>query len=283
MAAPQAVNPIDGVIDELRSLIGWTLAQPSRIGYFASLYLRVTTTIRSKIGTDYFDDDSRMETLDAAFASRYLSAVQQFRDRDPALPKALPQAWAVALDATNRNNLIIVQHLLLPMNPHINIDLAVASARTCPGNSITAPSGDFDKINAILASVVPTAISELGELSPYLHLLADLSQDGETSIINFSLVAARDASWDMAQKLAYLAPAAQEEAHVSFGPISFLFREHDIYPATVIDGGMRNVYHIRLLGTRFLGDYRVQPGRQQVRSTLTNEWATDSETLNKLI
>jgi len=421
MATPQAINPIDGVIGELRSLIDWALAQPSRIGYFASLYLRVTETIRSKIGTGYFDDDSRMAMLDAAFASRYLSAVQQFRSQDPALPKA----WGVALDATNRNGLIIVQHLLLSMNPHINIDLAVAAARTCPGSSIAALQGDFDKINDILASVVPTVISEIGVLSPYLHLLADLSEDAETSIINFSLVAARDASWAMTQKLALLPASAQEEAialenvpiadlgkgiidpgfvgsgvvdiigaaevkdvsqairtldsgnllpltftaaaatsatppnqvyyfdvapgawsgaftfqvtswralwsssmslknkllasamqlfqgvlgdasissestphrdrgvcgvainririhkswltlwrsdetytlapdghrvkvdaHVSFGPLSFLFREHDVYPATVIDGGMRNLYHIKLLGTHFLGDHR---------------------------
>jgi hypothetical protein len=46
------------------------------------------------------------------------------------------------------------------------------------------------------------------------------------------------------------------DAHVSFGPLSFLFREHDVYPATVIDGGMRNLYHIKLLGTHFLGDHR---------------------------
>ena len=471
MSAPQTINGIDGVIGELKSLIGWTLTQPSRIGYFASLYLRVTNTIRSKIGTGYFDDDRRMEMLDATFASRYLSAVQQFRSQDAGLPKA----WAVALGATNQDNLIIVQHLLLSMNPHINIDLAIAAARTCPGSSITALNGDFNKINAILASAVPTVISEIDALSPYLHLVADLSEDGETSIINFSLVAARDASWAMAQKLAVLSASEQEEviaaenvpiaalgqavispgpiaspvvdlirsaevkdvvrviqtldarspvplqaaaptvsstafaasvsspvasaasapvravsapqespnqvyyfdvapgswagtfnfqitnwrtlwassmslknkllasamqsfqriigdssissqltphpnrddfgvafnririhkswftlwrsdeeytlapdghrvrvdAHVIFGPFSFLFREHDIYPATVIDGGMRNLYHIKLLGARFLGDYRVQPDRRQVQSTLTNDWAIAHEVLNK--
>ena len=471
MSSSQTLNPIDGVISELKQLIRWTLTQPSRIGYFASLYLRVTNTIRSKIGTGYFDDDARMELLDATFASRYLSAVQQFRSLDPVLPKA----WTAALNATNQENLIIVQHLLLSMNPHINIDLAVAAAKTCPANSINSLRGDFNKINAILSGAVPTVISEIDELSPYLHLLADLAQDGETSIIDFGLVATRDASWAMAQKLAYLSSSEQEEviagenvpiaalsqailspgfivsevlntirsaevkdivqiintlnsdalirvrppapsssasafaaaasphltpvptapqqaastgrksssqvyyfevapgswtgtftfqvtswrnlwsssmslknkllassmgifqkivgessissaltpypdrgvfglafnririrkswftlwrsdeqytlhsdghrvtvdAQVNFGPVSFLFREHDIYPATVIDGGMRNLYHIKLLGTHFLGDYRVQPDRQQVLSTLDNDWATAHETLNK--
>jgi len=44
---------------------------------------------------------------------------------------------------------------------------------------------------------------------------------------------------------------------------------------------MRNLYHIRLLGTHFLGDYRVQPGRRQVLSTLANDWASVHESLNK--
>src|SRR6266699_3204632 len=176
MSSPQTLNPIDGVISELKQLVGFdmkqlvglTLSQPSRIGYFPSLYLRVTNTIRSRIGRGYFDDDARMELLDGAFASRYLSAVQQFRSQDPALPKA----WAVALNATNQENLIIVQHLLFSMNPHINIDLAIAAAKTCPGDSIGSLQGDFNRINAILASVVPTVISEIDALSPYLHLLA---------------------------------------------------------------------------------------------------------------
>lgn len=74
---------------------------------------------------------------------------------------------------------------------------------------------------------------------------------------------------------------ARVDAQVSFGPISFLFREHDVYPATVYKGGMRNLYHIKLLGTRFLGKYDVQPDRRQVQSLLTNEWAAAHEVLNK--
>jgi hypothetical protein len=44
---------------------------------------------------------------------------------------------------------------------------------------------------------------------------------------------------------------------------------------------MRNLYHIKLLGTHFLGDYRVQPDRRQVLSTLANDWAIARESLNK--
>lgn len=235
MSAPQTLNPIDGVIMQLEQLIDWALHQQSRIGYFASLYLRITTAVRSKIGTGYFDDNSRMEALDAAFAVRYLSAVAQFRNDDP----GLPPGWAVALGVTTREDLIIVQHLLLAMNAHINIDLAAAAASTCPGASINVLRDDFMKINGILAAVM-TVITEIAGLSPFLHLLDDLAETEEIGIIDFSLTA-----------------------------------------ATVYKGGMRNLYHIKLLGTRFLGKYDVQPDRRQVQSLLTNEWAAAHEVLNK--
>src|SRR5260370_23343372 len=210
MSAPSAVNPIspiDTVIGDLTALIGWALTQPSRIVFFASLYLRVTNTIRSKIGTGYLEDDRRMELLEATFASRYRSAVQQFRNQDP----ALPAAWAVALNATARTNLTIVQHLLLSMNPHINIDLAVAASRSCPGDAVRSLQSDFIKINAILAGIVPSVISEIGSLSPCLHLISDLSEDGETSTIDFSLDEARNQSWAMALNVAALWESAQED------------------------------------------------------------------------
>src|SRR3954465_7639143 len=155
-------SPIDTVIHQLEDLVQWSLDQASRIGYFASLYLRVTNTIRSRIGTGYFDDDARMEKLDASFAGRYLDAVQQFLAQDPKLPRA----WAVALNAAAREEFVVVQHLLLAMSPHINIDLAAACAETCPGDAIDALYSDFLKINVILANIVPTVIMELGEVSP---------------------------------------------------------------------------------------------------------------------
>ena len=71
--------------------------------------------------------------------ARYLTAVEQFRNKDP----ALPASWAVAFHAIDDGKLVVLQHMLLAMNPHINIDLAVAAAGTCPGASIASLQGDF--------------------------------------------------------------------------------------------------------------------------------------------
>ncbi len=69
-----AKNPIDDVIAKLDAIIAESHSTPSRAGYFAALYRRVTATVRDNIGKGYFDDDIRMEKLDVAFAGRYLDA-----------------------------------------------------------------------------------------------------------------------------------------------------------------------------------------------------------------
>jgi hypothetical protein len=208
VATAVAPGPIDEVIEDLERLVAWARTgpqAPSRVGFFASLYLRVTATIRSRLGTGYFEDDARMEKLDAAFAARYLTAVQQYLAKDP----ALGAGWAIALDATARTDLLVVQHLLLAMNPHINFDLALAAAATCPGPLLAPLHDDFMKITEVLAGIVPTVVSEIGSCSPMMGMLNFLDESGEIQVLNFSMSAARDAAWAWATQLNGLAPAQQ--------------------------------------------------------------------------
>ena len=197
---------IDQVIEKLDSIIQWSKENSSRAGFFASLYLRVTRTIKSKIGTGYFENDERLERLDVIFANRYFKAFEQFQNNDPAMPKA----WAVAFDAVSNDKLIIVQHLLLGISAHINIDLGVASAETSPGDKINGLQGDFNKVNDVLAALVPTSLDEISELSPLLHLLEDVAENEEEAIINFSIKVAREFSWKLATELAPLTAAEQQ-------------------------------------------------------------------------
>ncbi|RNC81909.1 MAG: hypothetical protein ED559_09025 [Phycisphaera sp.] len=439
-------STIDEVISALETLIVWADSNSSRIGYFAALYLRVTVTIKSKIGTGYFDDDARMERMDVNFAGHYFSALRQYQDQSP----DLLNAWKLALDATQQDDLIIVQHLLAAMNPHINLDLASAAAATCPGDSIHAFRGDFDKINDVLSSLVPTVISEISGLSPLIRLAMDIGEHETIEVVNFSMDAARDFAWLLALELASLPQAEQAliiqkrdvpitalgrdvivpgfpwqeildligaveskdviqningldsgnpletsvrreavsgeapnkvyyfeiakgvwagtfrfrmkswsefwrsknslgnklifaaigvwqrlfgnskmyskidiypdrgeagvarnhvaisrfgirlftsdedyilspdgtgvtvDAHVRFGPIPFLFREHDVYPAEVYDGGYRNLYFMKLLKTRPLGKYRVSPDGNEVQSHMEWSWAEAEEVLQRV-
>src|SRR5919201_1242463 len=71
-------------------------------------------------------------------------------------------------------------------------------------------------------------------------------------------------------------------ANERFGPIPFLFRDHKEHSAKIEDGGMRAVYDLPLLGTRWVATYRVRPDREHIDSTLVCGWAEAHETIHKV-
>lgn len=196
-----ATDPIDQVLVEMDEIVAWCLANESRAGYFAALYRRVTRTVRSRIGTGYFADDERMERFDVLFATRYLTAFRQWRAGDP----AISACWQVAFAAVPDPGLIILQNLLAGMNAHINYDLGIATAEVAGTlEGLESLHGDFDKINALLACLVPTVFAELGDLSPLIHLVEDLAEPEEEKLVGIVLDGARDFAWLLANELVIL-------------------------------------------------------------------------------
>jgi uncharacterized protein DUF5995 len=205
-----ATDPIDQVLAEMDEIVSWCTANDSRAGYFAALYRRVTRTVRSRIGTGYFEDDQRMETLDVTFATRYLTAFKQWRTSDP----SISACWQVAFNAVADPTLIILQNLLAGMNAHIDYDLGIASAQVAGTmEGLESLHNDFDKINDLLACLVPTVFTELGELSPLIHLVEDVDEPGEEKLVDLVMDVARDFAWLLANELVILrdAPDLQQK------------------------------------------------------------------------
>ena len=192
---------IDEVIQQLEEIIVRSTRERSRLGFFAALYHKVTIKVREAIAAGQFEDGLRMEQLDVTFANRYLNALDRFVRSEKPTP-----CWMLAFEAANRWPPIILQHLLLGMNAHINFDLGIAAAQTCPGDQLPSLKRDFDQINVILASLVGQVEAEVGEVSPWINLLDRIGGRTEQAIIEFSMQKARDAAWELAQRLAVLSP-----------------------------------------------------------------------------
>jgi hypothetical protein len=185
------------------------------------------------------------------------------------------------------------------MNPRINFDLAVASAQESAPTSATGTwsgaftfqttnwrtlwSSSMSLKNKLLASAMQVFHGIFGDESISSEL-TPCPDPGFFGVARNRIHQSWFTLWrsDEEYTLNPEGHRVQVDARVSCGPISFPFREHDIHPAAAIEGGMRTLYHIKLLGARFLGGCRVQPDRRQVQSTLTAEWATAHETLTKL-
>lgn len=190
---------IDQVIQQLDDIVERTRRNNSRLGYFAALYHKVTLKVKAGINEGFFDDGGRMERLDVIFANRYLDADEQNQKNIPPT-----RSWQLAFDASGRWWPIVLQHLLLGMNAHINLDLGIAAARTSPGDAVHDLRNDFNKINEILAALVDGVEQELAQVWPVLKLLDYTAGKTDEVLINFNMKIARDHAWRVAEKLAPL-------------------------------------------------------------------------------
>jgi hypothetical protein len=203
------MNSIDDVIKRLDEIIDWSLQNQSRAGYFASLYRRMTVAVKDGIERGAFEDGPRMEKLDIIFAGRYFDAFDAWRAGNKPT-----HAWEVAFSATSENGLIVMQHLLLGINAHINLDLGIAAAKTCPGSAIKSLERDFMKINTVISSLVGTVENELSEIWFPLRWVKKLSGGLDKGIVNFSIDVARDEAWKVATSLAPM-NIQQQEAYIN--------------------------------------------------------------------
>ena len=178
------------VIIHLDHIIDWCRKHNSRLGYFAVLYQQMTAAVLAAIKKNSFQDSGRMERLDTIFANRYLKAWDAYITKKPC-----SRAWKRAFDACGQENLTVIQHLLLGINTHINLDLAIAAAETAPGAAIHNLQTDFEKINQVIAATSDSIQLKLATIWFPLKALSRLSNGHEDAIINFSISKARKASW----------------------------------------------------------------------------------------
>ncbi len=191
------VTTIEEVITQLDTIIEWSLARKSRIGYFATLYRRMTVAVQQGIINNNFEDGKRMEQLDVIFAKKYFTAWDAYVNQQP-----FSRAWGNVFNACQNPRLIVLQHLVLGINTHINFDLCVAAAECCPGDKIYSLQNDFEKINQIIEAQSQLVQSTLGNIFPPLKLLTNISNNEEKPVLNFSIGAARKCSWANAIVLA---------------------------------------------------------------------------------
>jgi hypothetical protein len=175
-------------IDELRSA---ALAADDARGYFPAMYARVTREVENAAATGRFANGSRMEEFARAFAGWYPTL------RHGDVPVA--GCWRAAFDVAGDQRLMIVQHLLLGINAHVNHDLPQVVVESAPrGSDLSELRSDFDAVNDILADSLPTVLRSLGTVSRWVNTAAVF---GGRQLFDFSLQVARRRAWDAAVRM----------------------------------------------------------------------------------
>lgn len=190
-------DTIDGVLEALDDAVADARLQSNRLGYFPAVYRTVTERVKEGIAEGFFDDGARMERLDVIFANRYLDALWSFQRGE-----RCTGAWRVACEAAGQWRPTILQHLLVGINAHINLDLGIAAATTAPGDELAGLRRDFDRINEILGSLLRQVLDDISEVSPWIRLLDTVGGRADDEIARFSIEVARIEAWRFAVDLA---------------------------------------------------------------------------------
>lgn len=190
---------IDDVLELLAQIVADNKARKDPLGYFPALYRQVTLRVKDGISQGVFDDGPRIRRFDALFANAYFTAYDRYRNHGIA-----SASWQFAFDRAAPGQSIILQNLLLAINAHVNLDLAVVTGATFRPSKLDGFHHDFDQINAVLASLIPLARAAVEEFSPLLGELAEVGGPDLALALEFSVSAARDEAWRAATLMSLL-------------------------------------------------------------------------------
>ncbi|MCD0472408.1 DUF5995 family protein [Flavobacterium sp. JAS] len=194
MSMKQATT-IDEVIQFLDEIIEKSKVEQSALGLFAALYREVTVKVKEGIQDGSFQNGERMEKLDVIFANRYLKAYYQYKAKEKP-----SECWGFAFEQAEKFWPIVVQHLLLGINAHVNLDLGIASAQVSTVEDIASLKSDFDQINTILSNLVADVEKCLIKIWPTLTRILKLTGKIDNFFIDFSMETARDGAWKFANE-----------------------------------------------------------------------------------
>jgi hypothetical protein len=191
--------------ETLADLLSIARTASGAAGYFPALYGRVTDRIAAAVGRGGFENTPQMEEFTVGFASYYTRAWR--REVPP------PRCWRASWDVAGDRRLLIVQHLLLGINAHVNYDLpqAVVDLARRRG-SLAEIRSDFDAVNDILAATYEVVIDDLDRVSRWANEVASL---GGSDAFNFSLRVARARAWNAAERLYSIDDPVDAAAYVA--------------------------------------------------------------------
>jgi hypothetical protein len=195
------------VIEKLEHIIDQADRESSPIGYFAAVYLKMTLAVKEGIEQGVFENGSRMEQLDVRFAGRYFEALEAWQAGKPA-----SRSWESAFEASRHDHYTVLQHIMLGINAHINLDLSIAAAQTRSGDAILGLRRDFDRINDIIAGLTNRVQERLADIWLPFGVLDHLLRSEDEGWLDFSIRAARGAAWKAATTLAFTRQQEMEKA-----------------------------------------------------------------------
>ncbi len=172
-----------------------------RRGVFATAYLRITRAIDRAIDAGRFHDPEWTRLYLVAFGNLYREAAIACEQGNP---DDAPKAWRMAFDAARDGTGLVIQHLVLGINAHINHDLPIALDRIGIGEGQTraARYADHTMVNRVLEDSTDELKRDVAALyAPVLQRIDWIAGRLDDDLTRFSIPRAREHAWSFALAL----------------------------------------------------------------------------------
>lgn len=185
------------------------LARRDRRGVFATAYLQITRALEAEIAREGFRDPAWTGRYLVEFGNLYRQALLACERGETA---AIPKAWRIAFDAAREGRGLVIQHLVLGINAHINHDLALALGRVGIDPERSGRYEDHTRVNAVLEASTAALKSQVSRRhAPLLQRLDWVAGRLDDDLTRFSIPRARDHAWSFAVAIAGAHGASERE------------------------------------------------------------------------
>jgi hypothetical protein len=191
------LTSISHVIIKLDYIINWSKIHNSKLGYFPAIYQRTTIEVERAIDSGFFNFPEKVRELDIRFAEYYIKAFEQYmRGQKPS------ESRFVAFEAVKDNRLSVMQHIMLGMNAHINLDLGLVTADLFSPEELPGIKNDFFKVNSILFSLVDEMQNQISSFWGALKYIDQYLGRLDEKFSNYVMRKMRDRAWRVAEEIA---------------------------------------------------------------------------------
>jgi len=180
-------------------------AQHDHRGPFAMLYTRTTTKIREGLAKGRFYDRQYSEDLTTMFAELYRRAYVDYVDGKM---DEVPDAWRIQFDTAKKSdeaqasgkkdNVLVLQHMVLGVNAHINRDLSHAVEIVgYQGKSADYRKKDYEVVRDILKENVDASLDTV--IQKYAEGLGETPEfvrDLMGKVFYVWMVTGREKAWE---------------------------------------------------------------------------------------
>ncbi|MEX2572308.1 MAG: DUF5995 family protein [Gemmatimonadota bacterium] len=191
---------VGDVVAGLERLEAHCLPRRDRRGVFATAYLQITRAIQAEIIAGSFHDDAWAARYLVCFGNLYREALLAYEIEET---RAVPRAWCMAFDEARNGTGLVIQHLVLGINAHINHDLALALGEVGIDPEREKKYQDHARVNEVLEAATERLKTQVSTMyAPLLQRLDWVAGRLDDDFTRFSIPRARDHAWGFAVAIA---------------------------------------------------------------------------------